>query len=135
MYYKIIRRFFQVSGEHFCVIKYKLPDVNGNKEKYHDSRSWGDEKSMTSPTRTFITPKNPWSFFLNFFWSNICTANILSSFARLKVDQPRFFPVEDTPYSQVEDLVPVWIQSPFDNSGRLRLLATQCRNCKRVRKS
>lgn len=30
-----------------------------------------------------MTPKNPWSFFLNFFWSNICTASMLSSEARL----------------------------------------------------
>lgn len=39
------------------------------------------------------------------------------------------------PYSQVEDFVPVWVQSPFNHSGRFRLLATQRRNCKRVRKS
>lgn len=38
-------------------------------------------KSMIDPTRTLMTPKNPWSFFLNFFWSNICTAKILSSSA------------------------------------------------------
>ena len=47
------------------------------------SLSCPEEKSTTSPTRTFMTPKKPWSFFLNFFWSNICTANILSSEARL----------------------------------------------------
>jgi hypothetical protein len=38
---------------------------------------------MTSPTRMLITPRKPWSFFLNFFWSNTCTAMILSSLTRL----------------------------------------------------
>lgn len=31
-------------------------------------------RSNTLDTCTFITPRNPWSFFLNFFWSNTCTA-------------------------------------------------------------
>lgn len=26
-----------------------------------------------------ITPRKPWSFFLNFFWSKICTVNTLES--------------------------------------------------------
>ena len=40
---------------------------------------------MTSPTRILMTPRNPWSFFLNFFWSKTCTARILSSLALLLV--------------------------------------------------
>ena len=42
-------------------------------------------KSMTSPIRTFMTPRNPWSFFLNFFWSNIWIARMLSSLTLLRV--------------------------------------------------
>lgn len=26
-----------------------------------------------------MTPRNPWSFFLNFFWSKICTVSTLES--------------------------------------------------------
>jgi len=44
-------------------------------------------KSITLPTRTFTTPRNPWSFFLNFFWSKICTARMLSSLTRLVSSQ------------------------------------------------
>ena len=40
-------------------------------------------KSMTLPIRTLMTPRKPWSFFLNFFWSKICTASTLSSVTRL----------------------------------------------------
>ena len=36
-------------------------------------------RSMTLPILTLTTPRKPWSFFLNFFWSNICTASTLSS--------------------------------------------------------
>jgi hypothetical protein len=28
-------------------------------------------RSITDPMRTLMTPKKPWSFFLNFFWSKI----------------------------------------------------------------
>lgn len=45
-------------------------------------------KSITLPTRTLTTPRKPWSFFLNFFWSNIWTASMLSSLARLILYQP-----------------------------------------------
>ncbi|KAH3679537.1 hypothetical protein WICPIJ_008586 [Wickerhamomyces pijperi] len=32
-------------------------------------------KSRTSPTLMFTTPRKPWSFFLNFFWSKTWTDN------------------------------------------------------------
>jgi hypothetical protein len=28
-------------------------------------------RSITDPMRTLMTPRKPWSFFLNFFWSKI----------------------------------------------------------------
>lgn len=34
--------------------------------------------------RTLMTPRKPWSFFLNFFWSKTWTASMLSSVARLE---------------------------------------------------
>lgn len=40
-------------------------------------------KSMADPILTLMTPRKPWSFFLNFFWSNIWTARIESSVALL----------------------------------------------------
>lgn len=40
--------------------------------------------SITSPIRTLMTPRKPWSFFLNFFWSNTWTARMLSSFTLLR---------------------------------------------------
>jgi hypothetical protein len=36
-------------------------------------------RSITEPMRTLMTPRKPWSFFLNFFWSKIWTARTLSS--------------------------------------------------------
>lgn len=40
-----------------------------------------NRRSMTSPIRTLTTPRKPWSFFLNFFWSNTWITRMESSSA------------------------------------------------------
>lgn len=46
--------------------------------------------SMTSPIRMLMTPRKPWSFFLNFFWSKTCTARMVSSLTVLRVSSARW---------------------------------------------
>jgi len=91
-------------------------------------------RSMTLPMRTFTTPRKPWSFFLNFFWSNICTARMLSSFTRLSSDQH----LPECPLFRsgihVEAFVPIWVQCLLDNDCCLRLLPVDGRNSERVGK-
>lgn len=107
--------------------------------------------------RTLMTPRNPWSFFLNLRWSKTWTARMLSSVTRLwcvsyernsrdlRRVQVRGGDIgtvaeawcrgRDSRDSQVETLVPVRVQGPFRNGSRLGLLAVDCSNGERVREA
>lgn len=75
----VIVGLFEVAREHFC--KQVLVAIHRSLRRTLPSPP--ASKSMTLPMRTLITPRKPWSFFLNFFWSKICTASTLSSVTRL----------------------------------------------------
>lgn len=100
-----------------------------------------DPKSIASPIRMLMTPRKPWSFFLNFFWSNTCTARILSSLTRLRGRRsvshryPRRIIVRLLGYVQIKALIPVWVQRPFRHGRRLGLLAIDGCYGERVGKS
>ena len=130
---QIVSGLFEVSSKHLWESWMSARARNALYVQHH-SRSWPEEKSTTSPTRTLMTPRNPWSFFLNFFWSKIWTANMLSSEARLIPYQWGFI-FEDDLCSQVETFVPVRVQCPLDNSRCLRLFAAQSRHCEWIWKS
>jgi len=72
-----------------------------------------------------MTPRKPWSFFLNFFWSKIWTARTLSSLTRLEcisIEVSRVLEgVEGDVH--VEALVPVRVQRLLDDARGARLLA------------
>lgn len=76
--------------------------------------------------RTLTTPRKPWSFFLNFFWSKICTASMLSSVARLSLPisvlPPRMCKLYRR-HLHVKALVPVRVQRLLDDARGPRLLA------------
>ncbi len=84
---------------------------------------------MASPTRMLMTPRKPWSFFLNFFWSKTCTARMLSSLALLlavsgTVQHAALGAARGVVRRlQVERLIPIRIQCPLRNPRRLGLLA------------
>lgn len=82
MHDEVVVAFLEVASEHFCLTPTSVNAKRGA-TNVDDEPSPPMSRSMTEPTRTLMTPRKPWSFFLNFFWSNICTANILSSDAFL----------------------------------------------------
>ena len=78
---------------------------------------------------TLTTPRKPWSFFLNFFWSKIWTVSTLCSVTRLKGVSSSLV---DPKHAQVEALVPVWVQRLLYDGGRAGLLAVDGRYGKGV---
>jgi hypothetical protein len=93
-------------------------------------------KLITSPTRTLMTPRNPWSFFLNFFWSKIWMASMLSSVALLsKAVSPHGATPDQSRNLHVKHLIPIRVQCFLDDRGRFCLFAADSRHCERVRKS
>lgn len=82
-----------------------------------------------------MTPKKPWSFFLNFFWSKICIAKTLSSLARLERNQPQLLNVDTNVDLHVKGLVPIRVQRLLDHLGSFRLLSPNGRHGERVWKA
>ena len=57
---------------------------------------------------------------------------MLSSEARLYMNQLSPHHNVILPCSQIEALIPVWIKGSLDNARRFGLLAAECRHCERV---
>jgi hypothetical protein len=69
---------------------------------------------------TLTTPRKPWSFFLNFFWSKIWTVRTLSSVTLLQAVSSRRSKAAGV---QVKALVPVGVQRLLYDGGGAGLLA------------
>jgi hypothetical protein len=86
---EIVGRLLKVSREHIVCIGESetlvgLSNFKSRPKQRGYSPSESELSSIASPMRIFITPRKPWSFFLNFFWSNTWTAKMLSSLTRLE---------------------------------------------------
>ena len=131
----VIVRLAQVSGKHFWSGQHGRAMIL---ELWNHLPSPPASKSITLPTRTFTTPRKPWSFFLNFFWSKICTARMLSSLTRLVSSLSASYIPHLTPaalHAHIEAFIPVRIQCLLDYAGCFRLLAADGSDREGIRES
>lgn len=142
---EVIGRLLEVPGEHVVCSNSIAQLVSHDTELLNRGSgltvpSASGASSITSPMRTLITPRKPWSFFLNFFWSKTWTANILSSFTRLVRHQSvskclQCVSLEAWVGIQIKALVPVRAQGSLGHRGGLGLLAIDRSNGEWVGKS